>query len=348
MAKKAENLPIGIGGEKLAEGRETLPAVEVKNVVEWVNPHIQAPFDLRKGKPSRLGMFLTTEPDESAYELEVHPEHGRSGIIGRVIFRDDEGRLYRDVDVKGVGHAVAGKQHSKVFPVRIDDGFWAEERTYGILYGGYARSDIEMTEKFLKAGIRTCRNIAMIKLKDIICGGERLSVEEAGRKGIIKKDDDPVVLVRAFGTRTRLGDVNQKNALEDARLLVAQEFGFDPKEFHTEEYLKWIVKTAAQNIARMHRHGWLHGYLSDHNITLDGRIVDLDSVVTEEEAAREKDESKKKSRNGDCEQAWMSLERVINRYLDNSRSAFSDDGVGFRDQLRVLYRAEYSKEITAE
>lgn len=30
--KKFENLPLGIGGEKLAEGRETLPAVDLQHM----------------------------------------------------------------------------------------------------------------------------------------------------------------------------------------------------------------------------------------------------------------------------------------------------------------------------
>ncbi len=43
-----KELPIGIG--KAAEPKETLPAVEVKNRVTWVNPAFpEAPFKLKIG-----------------------------------------------------------------------------------------------------------------------------------------------------------------------------------------------------------------------------------------------------------------------------------------------------------
>ena len=61
--------------------------------------------------------------------------------------------------------------------------------------------------------------------------------------------------------------------------MVAQELGRDPNEFNEWEYLRWFSRTLAENVARMHKAGFIHGYLTGHNITLDCRIVDLDSVV---------------------------------------------------------------------
>ena|SRR3989344_2830880 len=46
------------------------------------------------------------------------------------------------------------------------------------------------------------------------------------------------------------------------------------------DYFDWFTKTMAVNVARMHNKNWVHGYLTPHNITLDARIVDLDSVET--------------------------------------------------------------------
>lgn len=60
--------------------------------------------------------------------------------------------------------------------------------------------------------------------------------------------------------------------------IVAQELGKDPAEFSKKEYLTWLAETLGINVARMHNSGWFHGYLTTHNITLDGRITDLDSV----------------------------------------------------------------------
>jgi len=30
--------------------------------------------------------------------------------------------------------------------------------------------------------------------------------------------------------------------------------------------------------SRMHNNNWVHGYLTEHNVTLDAKIIDLDSV----------------------------------------------------------------------
>ncbi|MDP2947869.1 MAG: hypothetical protein Q8N88_07170 [Nanoarchaeota archaeon] len=60
--------------------------------------------------------------------------------------------------------------------------------------------------------------------------------------------------------------------------MVAQELGKDPKEFSKQEYLEWLADTVGQQVGRMHKNGWYHSYLLTHNITLDGKITDLDSV----------------------------------------------------------------------
>ena len=66
-------LPVGIGGVELKKDRKTLPAIEVANEVSWVNNKMNLPFNLKVGESSRLGMFLTPNPQkgESTYNLEV-------------------------------------------------------------------------------------------------------------------------------------------------------------------------------------------------------------------------------------------------------------------------------------
>jgi len=44
--------------------------------------------------------------------------------------------------------------------------------------------------------------------------------------------------------------------------------------------LEWFAKTLGENLAKLHNAGYFHGYVSEHNVTLDGCIVDLDSVDT--------------------------------------------------------------------
>jgi len=113
---------------------------------------------------------------------------------------------------------------------------------------------------------------------------------------MLSKEDEPVIEIRAFGVRSRVfdvvgalgsGDVEKaKKLLSDAKSLVAQELGVELNKFTYNDYFEWLIKTTAINIARMHYNKWVSGYLSHHNITLDGRIVDLDSVETESEALK--------------------------------------------------------------
>ncbi len=298
MAEKLERqLPTGIGGEKLKEGRDTLPAVEVANEVSWVNNKMNLPFELKVGEPSSLGMFLTPDPKtgEKVFNLEVSGSHTRSGILGRVIFSDKEERLYRDVDVKGMGYVWVDDEIT-VGPVIESYGkisgensqFGMFKGTTGIANQELIKRDVHFSENFLKAGIRTHGVIAVIELKEIIDrNGKKVTIDEAKKGGILAKEDEPVIEIRAFGVRSRLHDATLAlksdktralKLLSDAQNVVAQELGISPKELFFEEYFKWLIETTAINLARMRYNKWISGYLSSHNITLDGRIVDLDSV----------------------------------------------------------------------
>ena len=59
--------------------------------------------------------------------------------------------------------------------------------------------------------------------------------------------------------------------------MVSQELGYK-RTITDKEYFEWFAKTLGENVGIMHRNGWTHRYLSSHNVTLDCRIVDLDSV----------------------------------------------------------------------
>jgi len=44
------------------------------------------------------------------------------------------------------------------------------------------------------------------------------------------------------------------------------------------EYARLLTAEVARNVALMHNLGKAHGYLSSHNVTIDGCVVDFDSV----------------------------------------------------------------------
>lgn len=281
-------LPIGAGKRELTSA-ERVPAVEVANEVGWVNPHIQAPFDIKEGEPTKLGLFVTTHKESRDLTVEGVVGHGRSAILGHMIFEDNEGRKYRDVDIKGLGNLTYWGRAPFVEAVRVT----SEGVVRGILDYPVALKDAMMAEEFLSNGIRTYRVVAITKLKEIVTNltrkepQEKISIEEAKKRKMLKSDSEPALAIRAFGTHERIADlfiidprykVQARNSFEDARRMVSQELGISEKDFTAEEYLRWFAKTIGENIGRIHKLGFAHGYLTKHNITLDCRLVDLDSV----------------------------------------------------------------------
>lgn len=276
---------------------------QVENMVIKVNQHFHAPFKLEEGKPSPLGLFVKSafveKPNDlpaGGYALEYHRSHKRSIILCRATFQDTDGRIYRDVDLKGIGHIDRDWYCNK--PNTTNPGKRISDENYeGLLDRDIALYDYEMTEKFIEKGIRTCRALGIIELQEIIAkktirgkcaeNPEKLSLEEAVNERILKENFHPVVEVRAFGTKFRALDITDSGSpldergqlmLEDAKKLVSQELGLE-KTMSDMEYLEWFANTLGHNVGLMHKSGWEHHYLPlGHNITLDCRVVDLDSV----------------------------------------------------------------------
>ncbi len=296
---KAPEAPIGKAKE-LEAVKETLPTLEVENTVLWVNPELQLPFKLEVGQPTELGIFLTPQSEMSkdrSRRVEVSLHHKRSGFLGRVIFSEKKKdgvrpELYRDIDVKGLGYLnkrkILPKSRVGVVPVK-QLKHYGKVVTLGIMNLEDAQKDAFMAELLHKQGVRTHRAIAIISLDEIIdAEGKKIKIEEAKKLGILLKSDKPVLEIRAFGTKTRLEDVFSDHTtpemrelfLEDARVLVAQELGKNPEEFSRLEYFKWLAGEVGRNIGLLRKNRWKHSYLIEgHNITLDGRLVDFDSVT---------------------------------------------------------------------
>lgn len=293
-------MPTGIGKELWDERKkETLPATEVANTVLWINPAFKGrlPIDLVEGKQTKLGMFFTVQKaDGGDRNLVIMPETeseaGRSGLIGSFIFEDESGIIYRDLDAKGVGH-FSYKGENKFAVAEVHPRPQKSKEAWGLMDWGYAITDREFSEKFVAAGIRTHRVVAIIRLEEIIFRGEKISVKKCKETGIIPKALNPVVEIRAFGTKERVAYLlpsakteRTLRALEDARKMVAQELGEDPERFSLHDYFEWFSKTLGVQIGKLKKHGFIHRFLTEQNITLDCRIVDLDSIITEEEVLK--------------------------------------------------------------
>jgi len=260
----------------------------VKNKVIFANENANIPLELKEklelGKESSLGLFLKTAEPIRAKELgernlETWPrEHGRSAILERMMIHD-KGHFFRDIDLKGIGSTV---------PV-IETGT-RREGHWGLLEKKDALHEYAISENFLKAGIRTFRVLGIIEPEEIFFKDKKISLKEVKEKGIIKREFQPVIEVRAFGTKARIrdftggfGDEIKKSLLEDAKKMVSQETGKNLS--NDKDYLEWFTNTFGRNVGLMHKNGWYHGRLGPHdsrlgahNITLDCRITDFDTV----------------------------------------------------------------------
>ena len=105
-------------------------------------------------------------------------------------------------------------------------------------------------------------------------------------------------------------------SFQNAKKLIAREGGQD-EEMTDFDYLKWVAKTITKDIGTMHKNGWLHNYLrTGHNITIDGRLVDLDSVRNIQEESNKRDDAEQTRRD-------LSLDRFAQEFM-NVRIAFQN------------------------
>jgi hypothetical protein len=271
--------------------------VPVKNKVLWVNPAFdQLPFDLKTEESTPLGLFAKSPPVESKLVGEGWAKHHRSSLLSRIFIKDRENNLYRDIDLKGIGNIIYYYESNetksvepKCFIGAVNPGETLNRDNFnwrGLLHEEIAKYDVEFSEKLFSMGLRIVRPLALIKLDEIICDGEKISINDAKNKKIIDEAAIPVLEARAFGTRARIGDLlydtsdqanRSKLLFEDAIKMVSEELG-RKETISYEEYFGWFGRTLGESIGLMHKNHLCHHYLSTHNITLDCRLVDFDSM----------------------------------------------------------------------
>lgn len=259
--------------------------VPVKNTVILANPDIKAPFPVVVGEPSPVVLFHqgSGHEDKSAlfnqYVLETHQQHHRSALLARVIFVDNQGRVSRDVDIKGIGFLYP-TYGMTALPY---NGLGYKDRTgerFGFLSRTEAGLDFENSKRLLELGVRTNGVLGVARLDEIVVGGKVVSVALAQELGVLPAGFVPVVEIRAFGTKVRVRDVLDKSSysyamMTDAKKLVEQELH---QGLSWKDYFVWFTTTLGENMGKMHQAGLSHGHINTHNVTLDCRLVDLNNT----------------------------------------------------------------------
>lgn len=300
-----------------------LEALKVNNEIIWVNPQIKRgnlPFNFKEGAKTNIAALIINIPSHFRNRiprkarlslLAFSPPHQRSAILGHVIFEDSKGRVYRDIDLKGVGYILQALKGRTVIigNIEIERRRATEPRALGIAYKSFVLTDIEYARRLASLGVRTHLPLAIIELKELPDPdnpGRKISIEEAVKRKMIHEGEIPVIEVRAYSVKSRVQDLEIISADFSSRIVdtiieglfeiyqkdiienLVNIFEKERKRISTignfssvqkrEAYLWWFTKEFAENLAIIHGNNLIHGFISGHNITLDAGITDLDSM----------------------------------------------------------------------
>lgn len=287
----APSLGVGSGPEleqkSLQNPSRRLVFLPVENRLIELNEEILFPFDLTVGESTPFGLyaFCRAEDIGDVYsgllkrtEMETLSQHNRTALFGRILFSDKAGRVYRDIDLKGVGMFGKNLNHSNQ-TLHLPGGATGSGDVLGFAEKDWILHDYQVSEELLGLGVRTHRVVGIVEIDEYISDGQKKKL-----KGILKKrpegmsrDYKPVIEIRAFGTRARIANASSDELVDDAKKIVSAELGRNTV-MTDEEYIRWFAKNLGRSLGIMHANDWAHGFPTDHNITLDCRLTDFDGA----------------------------------------------------------------------
>ncbi len=244
-------------------------AGNVEGVVLRVNEELLKSLGINEGDiVKKFSLFVDWSGRYADQELLGLRGNDRS--LSSVLKLPDKTKGYADikggglvkVDVMQLGLTI----HKR--PETIERRGSSEVR--GLLDRSDAEADWDATSEFLKAGgIRTAEPLVIIELREAIkADGSKASIEELKEKGAIPEKFAPVLYARVFHEVMRIYGASRKDFV-----MFAREHGMT-----LDGYVDWWISMQAENLARIHKLGKWHGNLIEQNLTMDGRIVDNDTV----------------------------------------------------------------------
>ena len=288
----AENLEVWNKALRLPNSKEHL-ALLIDNEVAWMNPRLAAHLPVKMGERDPSISFLVSheglEPDTS---IEIRPGHARAGI--NPAGRQFELKDYPYTHHKGIGNSLIDHpRHPMWNPDRHLFGFF--RKVWGLCDLQYAIHDAEITEKLLKAGVQMgCVTSSISRLKQVPVSGKNGAIEllsetaEETLSEILAKRLGPDVFSSRFvpaiqkyhySWPIRVRDLTTVPRAEVIRLIdetIAHVSKKLQRPLTYSDYLFWFAENLGTNIGRMHRAGYFHNYIQDHNVQTDGGIVDTD------------------------------------------------------------------------
>jgi len=220
-----------------------------------------------------LSLFVDWSGKNAEFEAKRLLEHGRSFSFNHVLV-DKEGRVWKYIHIKGGG---VSKRNILDANQPVTQGGELDEAE-GLFDIEGAVADRDSSMLFLRNGVGTSAPFMIIELREAIMkDGGRKSIEDLKKEGKLPEnipyDDEilpyrPVLYIRLFSEVMRLADATKSDYEKFAR----------EHKMSLKEYRRWWVGREAENLAGIHELGKFHSGISDHNLTIDGCIVDNDSI----------------------------------------------------------------------
>jgi len=287
---------------------------KIEGVLIDLNEEVLPNFPLNKEKIAKeFSLFVDWSGKKAEMDLQGLYSHGRVLTLN-LKFVDKYGNTYNYIAVKGGGIPERTEvAEIRKAPIKKADSYDRRGGAWGLQEYVGAKAEWDASNELLANGIQTSVPIAIIRIDSVILNGERRTVKELKEMGVIPKtidydgktyDYQPVIYLVGFSEFMR-----EKDALRDDYEQFAKEHGMK-----LQEYVKWWSDRLAVNIAKLHNLGKVHGYLNDHNITLDGLFVDNDGV-------KDADKDEKTTRAKEMNHVMFQIPSFFAETRENERTA---------------------------
>lgn len=259
----------------------------------------------------RYNLFMSPDSVIDDVQQNMHGvllkdrHHRSSELPGHEIRRDGHGGVYSVRRLKGNGLYSGPREDwmHKIRNIKKDaTGF-----VLGLQCEDEYRVSLANSKKLRQVGVNTEVPVGALKLNEVVMqtrdGVRRVDIGDAFKMANLPeeyRDMSFVVRIDDFGVNHRGIDyINGDNLIkgweekgeETRRIIIAESIEFmkleaelkgeevpDFPENDVRPYLRTVAERIVRNVALMHKNGATHGQLTAQNMTMDGRVVDYDTL----------------------------------------------------------------------
>ncbi len=252
--------------------------------------------------------FLFVNPESGDVRRLVEPPHWRASSFDGIRGVFQSGRLadyFYTSNTKGVGYLKPTLKGGRSLS-SYDDWKRVDEYNRDNVYGMAGQKDfvdtngdnlVDKSKSLIKEGLRTECYAVIAKLTHVYYKGDRVSVAELRKKGVIvsQKDYEPEIGIRYLKINNRVAEVKEASS-KRARTLFVKAFDVFNKETqdknldfpviqvgdkNSEEiYFREFFRRMGANLGIMQRSDLSLWHMHSSNITLAAEIVDIGPMAS--------------------------------------------------------------------